>query len=431
MKVNPFATMSLAFLLQPMFAADPVVAFADKDPVLSSRSSIATLPLTVSRGEASVLLKTASIRTYDGIAIAPEAISFPSTYTRLIPGRTSAVTVDADPVRLSRQGSYPVTVDVTDVTGKPLSPHQLTFRYVVPEVTLQVENGGMLIWTVRRPHPWAIAAEQREYMLWSVPSDSSLADMRGLEASLAIGSATGIETPDGAKISPIEIDKQARKLVARISVPPGTRELFGALRINGPGLKQEVTQPVIVRVKDWWPFPFLAIVAGYVLSFLATNRAAQHQQETLNLIHKQQIHQAIRDLADRRRSTAPDSSRVEGLLHQANVAAISGDVGKTKALLQAASIALDLLRSTPSPQGPGIFNVHRSALTGEGRNFWLAALGAILTLFAAFWVIWQSESFSGLGSYLAAFLGGFGIDQSIQGLAPILNRSRRPNQVLT
>ena len=412
------AAMSLAF---PVLAADPVVAFADKDPVLSSRSSIATLPLTVSQGEASVLLKTASIRTHDGIAIAPEAISFPATYTRLIPGRTAAITVDADPVRLSRQGSYPVTVDVTDVAGKPLSPHQLTFRYVVPDVTLQVENGGMLIWTVRRPYPWAVASEQREYTLWSVPSDSSLADMRGLEASLSIGGATGIETPGGAKISPIEIDKQSRKLVARISVPPGARELFGALRISGPGLKQEVTQPVIVRVKDWWLFPLLAIAAGYVLSFLATKWAAQGQQETFNLIRKQQIHQAIRDLADRRRSpAAPDFAQVEGLLHQADLAAISGDVGKTKVLLQDASTALDLLRSTPSAQAPGIFSVNRSPLA----NFWLAALGAILTLLAAFLVIWQSESFSGLGNYVAAFLGGFGIDQSIQGLAPILQRRR-------
>lgn len=417
MKVNLFITLALAFL-KPITGADPVVAFADKDPVLSSRSSIATLPLTVSNGEASVLLKTASIRTHDGIAIAPEAISFPSTYTRLIPGRTSSITVDADPTRLSRQGSYPVTVDVTDVSGKPLSPLQLTFRYVVPDVTLQVEHGGMLIWTVQRPYPWAPASEQREYKLWSVPSDSSLADMRGLEASLATGSATGIETPGNAKISPIEIDKQARKLIARISVPPGTKELFGALRINGPGLKQELTQPVIVRVKDWWLFPLLAIATGYLLSFLLTNWAILRQQESLNQIRKQQVHQAIHDLADGRRSQTPSFAQVEGLLHQADVAAISGDVDKTKALLQDASTALDLLRSTPSAQGPGVSRVNQRG------SFWLSALGAVLTLLAAFWVIWQSESFSGLGDYLAAVLAGFGIDQSIQGLAPILNRRR-------
>lgn len=38
----------------------PVVAFADKDPTLSSRSSIAALALTISSGQGDVILKTAS-----------------------------------------------------------------------------------------------------------------------------------------------------------------------------------------------------------------------------------------------------------------------------------------------------------------------------------------------------------------------------------
>lgn len=431
LKLHLFPVL-LLLMIGPVSGADAVIAFADKDPVLSSRSSVATVPLTISNGEASVLLRTASIRTHDGIAIAPDAISFPLTSTRLVPGRTAAISVNADPVRLSRQGSYPVTVEVTDPAGKPLNPPQLTFRYVVPDVTLQLEHGGTLIWTVRRPYPWAPASEQRGYALRATPSDSNFNDLRGAEANLSVGSDKGTETPDGARISRVTIDKQTRRVLATVTVPPGAKELLGALRIDGPALKQELVQPVIVRVKDWWPFPLLVVAVGYILSFLTTNWTTERQQELLNQIRRRQIHQAIQDLADGTGRPRMEFAEVEGLLHQADVAATSGDVTYAKTVLQQASDALDVLRVAPSGQGGAAFTVCRSALINEERlalrvrhgDFWLAALGATLTVLLAFWTVWQRESFSGLGDYIVAFFAGFGLDQSVKGLVPVLNRLR-------
>jgi hypothetical protein len=135
----PFAFIPVLFVLleiRSQAGQAPVVGFADKDPTLISRSSIATLALTVSSGETSVLLKTAAIRTQDGINIVPEAISFPSTPTKLAAGQSVPISINPDPLRLNRQGAYPATVNVTDGAGKPLNPAQLTFRYIVPEASM-------------------------------------------------------------------------------------------------------------------------------------------------------------------------------------------------------------------------------------------------------------------------------------------------------
>lgn len=434
MRPTPAILPALFALLEiPSCAGQaPVVGFADKDPTLSSRSSIATLALTVSRGETSILLKTAAIRTQDGINIVPEAISFPSTPTKLTAGQSVPISINADPLRLNRQGAYPVTINVMDGAGKPLNPAQLAFRYIVPEVNVQIGSGAPILWTITRPAPWAVAQNTRSYELRTVPSDAPLEALRGTRADLFIGSDKGMESPDGAKISDVAIDRNARSLSATVTVPQGKKELSGSLRIDGPSLKQELVQPVIVRVKDFWLFPLLVIAAGYTLSFLTTDWNTRKQQELLNQIRKRQIAQGIDDLIDGSGRNRQDFNEVLRLLQAADLRTAVGDVTGARDQLQLAAQSLDDVRTTPASQGPAAFSVTRSNTDGEQKiaarirhgNFWMACLGIALTILLAFVAIWQRDSFSGLSDYVVAFLGAFGIDQSIKGLAPILNRLR-------
>lgn len=166
-------------------------------------------------------------------------------------------------------------------------------------------------------------------------------------------------------------------------MPSDRKELTGSLRVDGPSLKQELAQPLIVRVKDFWFFQLLVIAAGYTLSFLTTDWSTRRQQELLNQIRKRQIAQGINDLIDGSQRQRTDFDAVVVALQEADVLTAGGDVMGARDKLQAAAQRLDDLWTIPAVQGPAAFSVTRSSTAGERQiakrirqgNFWLTALG--------------------------------------------------------
>lgn len=330
----------------------------------------------------------------------------------LEPGKVNDISLALLPTASLRRGSYNATVQVfgTD-PSKAVVSKTFAAKVVIPPVSLKVGDTESLRIKMVRKKFWAVASDPVAISLrvtsderpTKLPTavraqlyvqdgenkdlipdgylDASL--VRGVDCTKATDSggssaAHGIKQDPAAAAGRSAADVLAGSLLCVApSVPSSIQKASAVLRLQSPEFASDIETPIVLLVKDWWPYAAIVVFCGQLLSFFVNNWITVGRQNKLNKLQVAPLESDLLTFLLRRPDLEGNRDVVEigALLDAAAQANRLGELADAKKSIDSAKQKLDQLVNSPPqpipmPGGPSIVMLQSNrAYTGRWLNF--------------------------------------------------------------
>ena len=321
--------------------------------------------------------------------------SFACTVPALVnPGVVAQVSVKLSPDAGLKIGTYSAVLQILGLDPSGASVSQSSaFKAIVPAVTLKIgETDSIRIRLIRQwPLSPATATIPIGIRVTSDLSPKRIPKAVATQLYVQDGDAKDI-VPDGelsayfctpnaeaipsphtidprigktpavpcSKITSAASDSETRGLEGQglhvtLAVPADVQKATGVLRLRSPEFASDLDTPVVVLVKDWWPFAALVVFLGQLLSFWVNNWVTIGRQNKLNQLEVAPIESSLLGLLKSRPDleSRPEIAAVMTLLDSAAQANKLGEVESAKTYISKAKEKLDQFTANIPPAQTG------------------------------------------------------------------------------
>ena len=341
------------------------------------------------------------------------------SFTCTAPESLSASAVSQLSLKLSpgaalKRSNYSAVLQVlgTDQSGAAVS-QTTAFKIIVPSVTLKVgETDTIRVRMIRSwPHSAAVTTIPIGIRVTSDLAPARLPEAVATQLYVQDGDAKDI-VPDGylkayfcdSQPAPTANGKGTKKtkaaaaecteksalapntdvqgLVGKVfqiepSVPSSVQKASGVLRLRSPEFASDIEKtPVMLLVKDWWPYAAFVVFLGQFLSFYVNNWITVGRQNKLNQLYVAPIESSLTNLLINRPDldSRPEIAAISSLLDSAAQANKLGEVETAKESLKTAKEDLDKFTSNlPQVQpsaGPTVIVMLQKSRSAPGRRLY-------------------------------------------------------------